>query len=86
MTTIPETAISESEALRMLNLPTTRRAWLRQQLPSVPLSVGILYEKAAVSRLTEQLDQARRNPDALKAETNANLHRRDVVGGTTRTR
>ena len=84
MSTIPAAAISESEALRLLNLPTSRRDWLRNQLPSVPMSNGNIYAKEEVTRLADRLETVRRDPDAIRPEANANLHTR--IGSPARTR
>lgn len=84
MSTLPATAISESESLRLLNLPTSRREWLRGQLPSVPMSNGYIYDKQAVTSLADRLENVRRDPDAIHAEANDFLHKR--IGSPARTR
>lgn len=72
------TALSESEALRRLDLPTSRRAWLRQQLPAVPLSGMFVYEREAVERLKERLDRVTRanEPEHARVIEGSALHHR----------
>jgi hypothetical protein len=56
--TLPD-AVSESQALRQLDLPTTRRDWLRHQLPSAPIGGQLVYSRAAVENLKHRMDTAR---------------------------
>ena len=48
-------AISESGALRKLDLPDSRREWLRQNLPSIDLGGTRIYEASAVAQLSRDL-------------------------------
>jgi HK97 family phage major capsid protein len=48
---LPETALTESAALRLLDWPASRRAELRALLPSVPTGSALLYERAAVETI-----------------------------------
>lgn len=84
-TNLPAAALTESAALRRLDLPHSRRDWLREQLPSVPTGSGLIYEAAAVDRLSAKL-AAVRDADKLNTAENAALHRRDTIGGNASTR
>jgi hypothetical protein len=46
---------SESAALRVLNLPTSRRDWLRERLAGQPCGNGTIYAATAVLNLGRQL-------------------------------
>jgi len=48
------TAVSETEALRLLNKPLTKREWLRGALPSIELTNGRAYERSAVEALRDK--------------------------------
>ena len=48
-------ATTESAALRKLDLPDTRREWLRQNLPSIDLGGTRIYEASAVAQLSRDL-------------------------------
>ena len=77
MKNLPD-ATTESSALRSLDLPESRREWLRQQLPSIDLRGTRIYQASAVGRLAAAL---RADPSivtrAIKAGSlPANLHTR----------
>ena len=67
-TSAPPAAKTESESLRTLNLPTTKRQWLRSQLPSVEVGGGRIYEARAVDELRLRMDAARLTNRAVQAE------------------
>ncbi len=71
-------SLSESEALRMLDLPTNRRPWLRQQLPSMPIGGMVCYEREAVERLKEKIDRVTRanEPEHTRVIEGNALHQR----------
>ena len=52
--TLPD-ACTESAALRILDMPASRRGELRNLLPSVPSGTGRLYQKTAVQALASDL-------------------------------
>lgn len=62
---LPETAISESSALRLLDWPTSRRGELRSLLPSVPTGSSLLYEKSAILALAKRGPSERRETSNL---------------------
>ncbi|MCX6880879.1 MAG: hypothetical protein NTW21_44830 [Verrucomicrobia bacterium] len=55
--TIPP-AMTESQALRACDLPATKRQWLREQIPSVEVGGGRIYDARQVTELRLRLDQA----------------------------
>jgi len=59
MTTLPA-IFSESEALRILNLPASRRQWLREQVASTSVGGGLVYAAEAIERLREKLEKVNR--------------------------
>lgn len=70
----PETAITESGALRLLDWPASRRADLRGLLPSVPTGSSLLYERAAVEALKDPAELAR-----VRSSKNNSLFTRSAV-------
>lgn len=51
----PDDLCSESAALRVLNLATSRRDWLRSKLPSRPAGTAMIYRGNDVLALFRQL-------------------------------
>jgi hypothetical protein len=66
-------ACSESEALRRLNLPDSRRVWLRNRLQSVPVGGLIVYELDAVTKLSVELEGSRES--TVRGEGSAVLNK-----------
>jgi uncharacterized membrane protein YccC len=64
-------AITESAALRMLNMPESRRQELRNTLPSVPVGNAYLYQRSAVEKLRDSNEQLKN-----RAIPNGGLHTR----------
>jgi hypothetical protein len=56
----PPAALSESETLRFLNLPTSRREWLRANLPCTPIGGQLVYSSGHAEILKNKLDAANR--------------------------
>ena len=48
-------AMTESEALRSLNLPSSRRAWLREQIAGTDVGSCIIYDRQAVEALASMI-------------------------------
>ncbi len=47
--------VSESEALRRLNLPPSQRPFLREKLPHAPLGRTVAYQRIHVEALAAEL-------------------------------
>lgn len=52
-----ERAYTESEALRKLNWPGSRRGELRNLLPSIEFATGRIYERAKIDELAADMTQ-----------------------------
>jgi hypothetical protein len=65
-------AYTESEALRKLNWPGSRRGDLREILPSIEVASGRIYEAAQIEALAADMTQISK----LKERGNAHLFTR----------
>jgi hypothetical protein len=52
-----EHAYTESEALRKLNWPASRRGELRNLLPSIEVATGRIYERSKVDEIASDMTQ-----------------------------
>jgi hypothetical protein len=55
MSETPSPILSESEALRRLNLPASHRSFLREQLAHAPVGKSIAYQRRDVDELAGRL-------------------------------
>ena len=74
---IPQSALTESEALRSLNLPSSRRAWLREKLNAIHVGPTIIYDAAQVEALRACGVENREPVTATSRKTSGTIENRD---------